>query len=157
MEKGKKTKDLNECNKEYMSKLNFNEARMIFLLKSNMIETKANFKGQFLNNLKCEICGKEEETTQHLFECDGYMEIRRNIIIEDTPMKTLRRNNIKAVAEVLSEITEKRRIMEERKNPVAKKKTEGKQKDEKKKNTLNKPPLLCEQSAALRMEEGDDD
>ena len=89
-------------------------------------------------------------------ECDGYIEIRRNIIIEDTPMKTLRRNNIKAVAEVLSEITEKRRrIMEERKNPVAKKKTEGKQKDEKKKNTLNKPSLLCEQSAALRMEDGD--
>ena len=29
-----------------MSKLNFNKARMIFLLKSNMIETKANFKGQ---------------------------------------------------------------------------------------------------------------
>ena len=37
MKKGKKTKDLNECSKEYMSKLNFNEARMIFLLKSNMI------------------------------------------------------------------------------------------------------------------------
>ena len=70
-------------------------------------------------------------------------------------MKTLRRNNIKAVAEVLSEITEKRRKMEEKKNPVAKKKTEGKQKDEKKKNTLNKPSLLCEQSAALRMEDGD--
>ena len=66
---------------------------------------------------------KGRRTTQHLFECDGYMEIRRNIIIEDTPMKTLRRNNIKAVAEVLSEITEKRRIMEERKNPVAKKKS----------------------------------
>ena len=30
MKKGKKAKDLNECNKEYMSKLNFNEARMIF-------------------------------------------------------------------------------------------------------------------------------
>ena len=132
MKKGKKTKDLNECNKEYMSKLNFNEARMIFLLKANMIETKANFKGQYLNNIKCEICG-EEETTQHLFECDGYTEIRKNIKIEDTPMKTLRRKNIKAVVEVLSEITEKRRrIMEERKNPVAKKKTEGKQKYERK-------------------------
>merc|ERR1711874_191945 len=56
MKKGKKAKDLNEYNKEYMSKLNFNEARMIFLLKSNMVETKANFKGQFKNDLKCEIC-----------------------------------------------------------------------------------------------------
>ena len=141
-----------------MSKLNFNEARMIFLLKSNMIETKANFKGQFLNNLKCEICGKEEETTQHLFECDGYMEIRKNIRIEDTPMKTLRRNNIKVMAEVLSKIIEKRRrIMEEKNKPVTKKKTEGKEKGEKKKDPLNQPPLLCEQSAALRMEDGDNE
>ena len=30
-------------------------------------------------------------------------------------------------------------------------------KGEKKKNSLNKPSLLCEQSVALRMEEGDDD
>ena len=136
MKKGKKAKDLNECNKEYMSKLNFNEARMIFLLKSNMVETKANFKGQFLNDLKCEICGKEENT-QHLFECDGYNNIRKNIRVEDTPMKTLRRNNIKAIAEVLSKITEKRRrIMEEKNKPVAKMKTKGK--SEKGKNNLKK-------------------
>ena len=87
---------------------------MIFLLKANMIETKANFQGKYLNYIKCEICG-EEETTQHLFECDGYPEIRKNIKIEDTPMKTLRRNNIKTIAEVLSRITEKRSMMEENK------------------------------------------
>ena len=109
-----------------MSKLNFNEARMIFLLKANMVETKANFKGQFRNDLMCEICGKEENT-QHLFECEGYTEIRKNIRIEDTPMKTLRRNNIKAIAEVLNKITEKRRrIMEEKNKPVAKMKMKGK-------------------------------
>ena len=131
-----------------MRKLNFNEARMIFLLKANMIETKANFKGQYLNNIKCEICG-EEETTQHLFECDGYTEIRKNIKIEDTPMKTLRRNNIKTIAEVLSRITEKRRMMEE--NKVKNGMVTIRE------NSLKQPPLLCEQSAALRMEEGDDD
>ena len=59
MKKGKKTKDLNECSKENMSKLNFNEARTIFLLKSKMIETKANVKGQGINDLLCEICGKK--------------------------------------------------------------------------------------------------
>ena len=32
---------------------------------------------------------------------------KKNISIEDTPMKTLRRNNIKAIAEVLNKITEK--------------------------------------------------
>jgi len=167
MKKGKKTKYLNECNKEYMSKLNFNKARMIFLLKSNMVKTKANFKGQFLNDLKCEMCGKEE-TTQYLFECDqgcpppshlvkkvwgpphllgrrgspecdGYTGIRKNIRIEDTAMKTLWRNNIKAIAEVMSKILEKsRRIMEEKYKPVTKNKTEGwKEKEYPKKHTAS--------------------
>ena len=52
------------------------EARMIFLLNSNMIQTKANFTGQFINDLLCEICGKEENT-EHLLECEGYTEIRK--------------------------------------------------------------------------------
>ena len=47
------------------------------------------------------------ENTQHLFECEGYTEIRKNIRIEDTPMKTIRRNNINAI-EVLSKTTEKK-------------------------------------------------
>ena len=99
-----------------MSKLNFNEARMIFLLKSNMIEAKANFKGQHINDLKCVICQSNEETTQHLLECEGYKELRKNIRVEDTPMKTLRKNNLKVMAEVLNKITEKRkRVMEENK------------------------------------------
>ena len=42
-------------------------------------------------------------------------------------MKTLRRKNIKVIAEVLSKIAEKmRRIMEENNKPVAKMKTKGK-------------------------------
>ena len=90
---------------------------MIYFLKANMIETKSNFKGQYLNNIKCEICG-EEETTQYLFECDGYTEIRKNIKIEDTPMKTFRRNNTKTIAEVLSKITKRRRRMMEEKKKI---------------------------------------
>ena len=49
----------------------------------------------------------KEENTQHLFECEGHTDIRKNIRIDDTPMKTLRRSNIKALAEVLSKITKK--------------------------------------------------
>ena len=51
-------------------------ARTIFILKSKMIETKANVKGQGLNDVLCEICGKEE-TTQHRFQGEGYTEIRK--------------------------------------------------------------------------------
>ena len=35
-------------------------ARTMFMLKSKMIETQANVKGQGLNDVLCEICGKEE-------------------------------------------------------------------------------------------------
>ena len=51
------------------------------------MEAKANFKGQHINDLKCVICQSNEETTQHLLECEGYTELRINIRVEDTPMK----------------------------------------------------------------------
>jgi len=44
MKKGKKTKDLNEYNREYMSELNFNEARMIFILKIKHDRNKSKFQ-----------------------------------------------------------------------------------------------------------------
>ena len=47
--------------------------------------------------------------------------------------------------------------MEEKNKPVAKMKTEEKERDEKGKNTLKIPPILCSQSGALRMEDGDDE
>merc|ERR1739840_80872 len=69
--KGKKANNINEVNNEYMKKLNFKEARIIFLLKTNMIDAKANYRFQHPENQICDICEKQEETTQHLFECDG--------------------------------------------------------------------------------------
>merc|ERR1712055_528572 len=104
---GTKTKDLDICNKNYMNKLNFKEAKMIFLLKTNMLETKGTFKGKYPKNLKCEVCEKKEETTQHLFECEGYTEIRRNIVVKNTPMETLKENSMSAIARVLERIKEK--------------------------------------------------
>ena len=90
---------------------------MIFLLKTNMIETKGNFKGKYHpNNLKCELCEKTEETTQHLFEYEGYTEIRRNILVKNTPKETLKENNMAAMAEVLEKIIEKRKSFMEEKN-----------------------------------------
>ena len=115
VKKGSKTKDLHICNKDYMNKLNFKEAKMIFLLKTNMLETKGNFKAKYPNNLKCEVCEKKEETTQHLFECEGYTEIRRNIVVKNTPMETLKENSMSALAGILERIKEKReKIMEEK-------------------------------------------
>ena len=64
-------------------------------------------------------------------------------------MKTLRRNNIKAIAEVLNKITEKRRrIMEEKNKPVAKMKTKGK----KERVRRERIPLKNHRSSVVRVE-----
>ena len=134
---GSKTKDLNLCTKEYMNKLNFKEAKIIFLLKTNMIEVKENFRSQYPKNSKCEVCEKQKETTQHLFECEGYKEIRRNIVVKNTPMETLKGNNMATLAGVLEKIREKRKEIMEEKNLAH-------QKD--KASKTNTAPLLTESS-----------
>ena len=141
----KKANNINEVNNEYMKKLNFKEARMIFLLKTNMIEAKANYRFQYPDNQICDICEKQEETTQHLFECEGYKEIRRNIRIKSTPMETIKENDMNNLAHVMFKILEKRKeLMEEKKSaPI-----------EEKASKTSTAPL---QSVALRMEDGDID
>ena len=115
--KGKKANNINEVNNEYMKKLNFKEARIIFLLKTNMIEAKANYRFQYPENQICDICEKQEETTQHLFDCEGYKEIRRDIRIKRTPMETIKENNMNILANVILKIIEKRKeLIEVKKN-----------------------------------------
>ena len=115
--KGKKANKINEMNNDYMTKLNFREARMIFLMKTNMIETKANYKNQSQENQICDTCEKQEETTQHLLECEGYREIRKDITVKKTPLETIKENNMSKLSQVMYKILEKRKwIREEKKN-----------------------------------------
>ena len=115
--KGKKAKNINEMNNDYMTKLNFREARMIFLMKTNMIETKVNYKNQSQENQICDTCEKQEETTQHLLECEGYREIRKYITVKKTPIETIKENDMSKLSQVMYKILEKRKwIREEKKN-----------------------------------------
>ena len=115
--KGKKSKNINEMNNAYMTKLNFRETRMIFLMKTNMIETKVNFKNQSQENNICDTCEKQEETTQHLLECEGYKDIRKDIIVKKTPIETIKENDMSKLSQVMYKILEKRKwIKEEKKN-----------------------------------------
>ena len=52
---GKKTKMLNEVNRNYLENFHFEEARAIFMMLTRMIDVKANFKNKY-RNLECEIC-----------------------------------------------------------------------------------------------------
>jgi len=133
--KGKKLKNINEMNNDYMTKLNFRETRIIFLMKTNMIETKVNFKNQSQENNICDICEKQEETTQHLLECEGYRDIRKDIIVKKTPIETIKENDMSKLSHVMYNILEKRKwIREEKKNTSPK----GKE------NKNNTAPLQAE-------------
>ena len=77
MSKGKKTQSIVKWKENYMEKLNFEDAKTIFKLRTNMIETKANYSNGYKGQIICEQCKVKEETTQHLFECNKYEDIHK--------------------------------------------------------------------------------
>ena len=65
-----KLRFLNNFNQEtYLNELTFKESIEMIKIRLNMIETKCNYKSLYKNNLKCELCRIENDTTEHLLEC----------------------------------------------------------------------------------------
>ena len=62
--------------KLYLSELPFEEARVIFMLRSRMLPTKENFRGRWGN--ECKFCSSTE-SDMHLFSCGGYMDLLEGI------------------------------------------------------------------------------
>ena len=54
--------------KQYIEKLTHEEADIILRTRLGMIDIKVNFKNKY-NNTICNLCQKENETLQHLLEC----------------------------------------------------------------------------------------
>ena len=50
-----------------MNKLTRNQASTIFRARTRMLKVKTNFKNGH-TNLKCRMCGKQEETQKHVLE-----------------------------------------------------------------------------------------
>ena len=124
LNKGKKTKMMEEYNKNYLENLHFEEARAIFMMLTRMIDVKANFKNKY-KNLECDTC-KVEENTHHLFKCERYHDLNRNIKGE-TLQEVLNNNNEDKIAKFIKEIIER--------------KTNETKGNETKKNQLNTAPL----------------
>ena len=95
---GKKTKMMNEYNKDYIKKLYFEDARAIFMMLTRMIDVKANFKNKY-RDLECDIC-RVEDNTQHLFKCKRYEEVNERIKGESL-QEILRKNNVNDIASTL--------------------------------------------------------
>ena len=69
--------------KKYIEELDYEDSITILKLRLNMIETKCNYKGNFVGNLNCAICKQTEDKTEHLFDCPEFEMSRRGIKIED--------------------------------------------------------------------------
>ena len=63
--------------KEYLLKLPFREARIIFMLRTRMLPTKVNFPGRWSESKLCCYCC-EIETDEHLFQCCGYSDLNED-------------------------------------------------------------------------------
>ena len=55
--------------KSYLGELNLKDCITMIKIRLNMIETKCNYKNLFKDNLRCEICKDENDTTEHLLKC----------------------------------------------------------------------------------------
>ena len=62
--------------KKYLTELPFEEARVVFMLRSRMFPTKDNFKGRW--GIECDFC-HENETDVHLFSCVAYNDLLRDV------------------------------------------------------------------------------
>ena len=79
--------------KQYISELDFKRCILMMKIRLNMIEVKCN-KGIFKDNLKCEICKSENDTTEHLLKCT-----RNKLIQNRTEKLTKPDNNVAKIIE----------------------------------------------------------
>ena len=51
--------------------MQFKDSILMMKTRLNMIEVKCNYKNKFKDSTKCELCKKEDDTTEHMiFNCD---------------------------------------------------------------------------------------
>ena len=77
---------------EYINKYNMAKVREIMTIRLNMTELKTNFKGKYTDTL-CPACGSNEETTEHVVECQEYKRLTNHSLDEEEKSVTDRMNN----------------------------------------------------------------
>ena len=88
--------------KEYITNMEFKYSKLMLKIRLNMIEVKCNYKNKFKSNLICEMCKKEEDTTEHLLRCEAHP---LNGMLNE---KDIEKRNIR-VPKVIEEILEIRK------------------------------------------------
>ena len=119
MLKGSKTDDLllnfnyDGRKKDYLTKLPYEEARIIFMWRSRMFPSKCNFPDRWSSSKLCNFCCTLD-TDEHLLQCCGYMDIHqyqlnhKMFMVADGDW-----NELKAGAQMLMEIYERLLVINE--------------------------------------------
>ena len=89
--------------KQYKSELDFKRCILMMKIRLNMIEVKCNYKGIFKDNLKCEICKSDNDTTEHLLKCTS------NKLIQNRTEKLTKPDN--NVAKIIEQNISKRELL----------------------------------------------
>merc|ERR1711915_984680 len=90
-----------DYNKKYLENLHFDEARVIFMMLTRMIDIKSNYKNKY-KNIDCETCNIEENTL-HLFKCKKYLHMNKEFKGE-TVQEIITKNKEGDTAKFLKEI-----------------------------------------------------
>ena len=65
-------------------KITKDERKLIFRLRSRTTETKTNFKGKY-DYFECDVCGKEEESQEHILKCTEIMNMNKEKQEQEIP------------------------------------------------------------------------
>ena len=107
MSKGKKNK-IEKLKYDYMTNMKFEDARTIFMIITNMINVKMNYKNTHKEDLQCRRCNAAEEDTLHIFTCKEDTDIHEKIRRKDTVENILNSNSLEEVAMVAKKAIERR-------------------------------------------------
>ena len=99
---------------DYLSPNNLSndDSKLIFLLRSRMLDVKCNYKGKYIHsNTLCPVCKKEEDTQAHILECAD-LNVENQIVTETIDYDKLfsdKLNDKISVAKVIKERFKRRK------------------------------------------------
>ena len=99
---------------DYLSPNNLSndDSKLIFLLRSRMLDVKCNYKGKYIHsNILCPVCKKEEDTQAHILECAD-LNVENQIVTETIDYDKLfsdKLNDKISVAKVIKERFKRRK------------------------------------------------
>ena len=71
------------------------QKKLLFLLRSRMIDVKVNFSEKYMNNKLFKICKEESESQEHVLKCKEIVEKQANVTILFEKLWKLRNKIIK--------------------------------------------------------------